>query len=60
MKYKKGMPITSLCDAVLRIQDRKPFYWREKYLAAAFIEHWSVCQIERAIQQKVLWEAISL
>jgi len=49
-KYEKGGKIKTLTEACIRIQERKPFYWRHKFMAAGFIEHWAVVQISNSIK----------
>ena len=49
-KYEKGRKIKTLTEACIRIQERKPFYWRHKFMAAGFIERWAVIQIANAIK----------
>lgn len=53
-KYKKGDKIKTLTEACIRIQERKPFYWRHKFMAAGFIEQWAVIQVSNAIKHGVL------
>ena len=52
--YAKGKKIETLVEFVNRIQERKPFYWRHKFMAAGFIEHWSIVQIANSINHGVL------
>lgn len=53
-RFKKGKKIETLTEAICRIVERKPFYWRHKFMAAGFIEHWSVVQIGNAVKHGVL------
>lgn len=55
--YVKGEKIQTFVEFADRIQDRKPFYWRHKFMAAGFIEHWSVIMILNSIKYGVLWAA---
>ncbi len=50
MVYQKGKQIKSLHEFVCRLEERFPFYWRRKFLAAGFIEHWSFAQITKEIR----------
>ena len=52
--YYKGPKVETFEEFANRIQARKPFYWRHKFLAAGFIEHWSVIMILRSIKCGVL------
>ena len=52
--YVKGKRIETLAECLSRIQERKPFYWRHKFMAAGFIEHWSVVQLSNSIKHGVL------
>lgn len=56
-KYTKGKKIESLVEFSKRIQERKPFYWRHKFMAAGFIEHWPVIVILRSIKYGTLYAA---
>lgn len=49
--YSKGERITSLEEFASRLESRKPFYWRHKFMAAGFIEQWSVIMIKLAIKR---------
>jgi len=53
-KYQKGPKVETFVEFASRIQARKPFYWRHKFMAAGFIEHWSVIMILRSIKYGVL------
>lgn len=55
--YYKGNKVETFVEFAHRIQDRKPFYWRHKFMAAGFIEHWSVIMILNSIKYGVLWTA---
>ena len=55
--YYKGNKVETFVDFASRIQERKPFYWRHKFMAAGFIEHWSVIMILNSIKHNVLWTA---
>ncbi len=49
MKYEQGEKIETVIDAVERILKRQPFYYGYKFMAAGFIEHWSIVQIKNAV-----------
>ena len=55
--YYKGSEVETFVEFAIRIQERKPFYWRHKFMAAGFIEHWSVIMILNSIKHNVLWAA---
>jgi len=52
--YSRGKKINSLNEFIRRLDKRLPFYWRHKFMAAGFIEHWSIVQIKNAIKYGVL------
>ena len=52
--YQKGPKVKTFVEFASRIQDRKPFYWRHKFMATGFIEHWSVIMILNSIKHGVL------
>lgn len=56
----KGAMITTLNEAIWRIRERKPFYFRDKFMAAGFLEHWSVVRISTAMRYKNLWCAVRI
>ena len=56
-KYRKGPKIETFVEFACHIQARKPFYWRHKFMAAGFIEHWSIIMILRSIKYGVLQTA---
>lgn len=58
-KYKQGDLIKTLPEAIAMIEERKPFYWRHKFMAAGFIEHWSIVQIRNAVKYKMLKIAVA-
>lgn len=55
--YEKGKKIETLVEFANRIQERKPFYWRHKFMAAGFIENWPIVQISNSIKYGVLRSA---
>jgi hypothetical protein len=52
--YIKGKRIETLAEFVSRLEERKPFYWRHKFMAAGFIEHWSFVQVKNSINHGIL------
>jgi hypothetical protein len=52
--YMKGKRIETLAEFVERLEERKPFYWRHKFMAAGFIEHWSFVQVKNSINHGIL------
>jgi len=52
--YIKGKRIETLAEFVERLEERRPFYWRHKFMAAGFIEHWSFVQIKNSINHGIL------
>ena len=56
-KYKRGSKILNMNQFIKRLEKRLPFYWRHKFIAAGFIEHWSVVQIRNSIKAGVLIKA---
>jgi hypothetical protein len=52
--YMKGKRIETLTEFVERLEERRPFYWRHKFMAAGFIEHWSFVQVANSIKHGVL------
>ena len=52
--YIKGKRIETLAEFVSRLEERKPFYWRHKFMAAGFIEHWSFVQVANSINHGIL------
>jgi hypothetical protein len=52
--YMKGKRIETLAEFVKRLEERRPFYWRHKFMAAGFIEHWSFVQVANSIKHGVL------
>jgi hypothetical protein len=52
--YTKGKRIETLAEFVERLEERKPFYWRHKFMAAGFIEHWSFVQVKNSINHGIL------
>ena len=55
--YKKGRKVKSLKAFVAALEKGKPFYWRHKFMAAGFIEHWTFSQIKNSIKFGVLSHA---
>ncbi len=49
-KYVRGDKIESLIEFILRLEQRLPFYCREKFMAAGFIEQWSFVQVRQSIK----------
>jgi hypothetical protein len=49
-KYEHGKLIRSMSEFMKRYSRRLPFYHRHKFMAAGFIEHWSLVQIKNAIK----------
>lgn len=60
MKYEEGDRVSTLCEAIDRIEKRKPFYHRHKFMAAGFIEHWSIVQITAAAKSGRLRSAVRI
>ena len=52
--YYKGSKVETFVEFANLIQERKPFYWRHKFMAAGFIEHWSVIMILKSIKHGIL------
>lgn len=52
--YIRGKKIESFLEFAGRLEERKPFYWRHKFMAAGFIEHWSVIMIKNSIRHGIL------
>jgi len=52
--YMKGKRIETLSEFVERLEERRPFYWRHKFMAAGFIEHWSFVQVKNSINHGIL------
>jgi hypothetical protein len=52
--YIKGKRIETLAEFVSLLEERRPFYWRHKFMAAGFIEHWSFVQVANSIKHGVL------
>jgi hypothetical protein len=52
--YMKGKRIETLAEFVSLLEERRPFYWRHKFMAAGFIEHWSFVQVANSIKHGVL------
>ena len=48
--FVKGEKIKTFDEFMVRIEKRLPFYFRHKFMAAGFIEHWSIVQIKNAIK----------
>lgn len=59
-KWKKGEKITGVLGVINRINRRAPVYFNNKFMAAGFIEHWSVIQIQNAIKSGRIFEAIEI
>lgn len=59
-KYLKTDKVENLGAFVARLNLRKPFYFRHKFMAAGFIEHWSFVQVRNAIKAGVLFRAIKI
>ena len=57
-KYKVGEQVKSMNDFIVALENGKPFYWRDKFMAAGFIEHWSIVQIKNSINYGVLFYAV--
>ena len=49
-KYVEGKQIESLAEFIERLEYGLPFYWRHKFMATGFIEHWSIAMIKNSIQ----------
>jgi len=52
--YIKGKHIESFTEFAERLEKGLPFYWRHKFMAAGFIEHWSIVMIKNSIKCRVL------
>ena len=59
-RYTHGAKIKTMDEFMQRLEKRLPFYFVHKFMAAGFIEHWSVIQIRRAIKYGQLEVAIKV
>ncbi len=56
-RFVRGKKIATLIEFSDRLQAGLPFYWNHKFLAAGFIEHWSIIMIKNSINAGVLHAA---
>ncbi len=56
-KYRKGPKIETLEAFACRIQEGKPFYWKNKFMAAGYITHWPFTMVLGSIRIGYLWTA---
>jgi len=54
-RYFPGRRIDSLIEFILHLEQRLPFWYRDRFMAAGFIEHWSFVQVGNAIKHGVLF-----
>jgi len=56
-QYRKGPKIDTLDEFACRVQEGKPLYWKNKFMAAGYIIHWSFIMVLKAIKTGYLWTA---
>ena len=55
-RFKKGVQVFSIHQAISLLELGRPLYFREKFMSAKFLENWSVVMLRDAVEDGCIYQ----